>query len=374
MKILMDLDLNPLLLRHCAHALKTGLACVLSFAVSILSGSPYAIWAVVSAIIAMQGNVAESLHTGLVRLTGMAIGAVVGVGLLFLEYPGPWHIGATLFCITALGTYLSRYGTRYTLATIAATILLLPGLQATSGDHTAALKFGLALILEIGIGVGAALLVSLLVWPVRLVDTLRGDLTRQFSDCAEMLDSIISAYLADQQMLSGTKLRTMSNKTWSNHEQLVKILKNEALLYRYEHKVMEIQVKLINRTLEALRGLIDALNEYDEKSYDPLLGKELRFLTDAIMAALRHMGGVNVKEPAPDLVRALTKGVDAAEKRLMVLRKGPTAGLPLHRVLQLFTVYQTLRQLTEGVLLAIYAAQSVDDQAKAGKKQKKEKI
>ncbi len=359
--------LNTLLFLHVRHAVKTGLACVLAFAVSNLLGLHFALWAVVSTIIAMQGlSVADSLQNSLLRFTGMAIGAIIGMGLLLIAPDNQLLLGLELFLLTALGAYLTRYGMRYMLASTAACILLLGGKMAASsalGLHDP-LIYGLTLVGEVAIGVAAALVVSFLVWPVRLGDTLKADLSSQFRNCADLLDRVIKAYLDKQQHLSYKLLNALSLQIWANHERMNKVIRLEAYIYR-GHKDLEIRVTAVDRTVEALRGLLDALNEYDEEGYSPILGPELSNLAGHIISALRHLSGDNGHEMAPPVVRALTEAVDQAERRLTHLRTKDDriVKLPLHRVLQLYTFYQTLRQLTEELLLCIYDLQKLKDPA-----------
>ena len=78
----MRYTLDMLFSLYLRYGLKMGIACGLSLGLSFLIGSPYAIWAVVSSVVAMQLNVAESLQAGLLRVGGTVLGAAVGVGML----------------------------------------------------------------------------------------------------------------------------------------------------------------------------------------------------------------------------------------------------------------------------------------------------
>lgn len=100
--------------------------------------------------------------------------------------------------------------------------------------------------------------------------------------------------------------------------------------------------------------MLEALNDYEEEGVDPLTGPQLRELGDAIMATLRQLGGDTPDAPAPDLVRRLTIGVGGAEVKLTQLRSaGATKNMNLHKVLQIFSFYQAMRQLAESLLMAL---------------------
>lgn len=316
------------------YSIKVGAACLMAYALSYAMGSHYAVWAVVSTIIAMQVNVAESLQAGINRVAGTVLGAVVGVVLLVTLPKDPYIFGAAIVGISMICAYLSRYGVRWSLASIAAVIVLLSGASLLPEGYDAAVSFGLMRVAEIVIGVGSAFAVGLLLWPVRLLDTLRADLGLQFHECARLTDSLIGSFLKDQQSLPTDLLEDIEARVWSNHERLDKTRKHESFIFRYDHGIMEAQVVTLDRTVEYLRTMLEALNDYEDEPGVMPLTPEMRSLADAVMAALRHIGGDNPTVPAPDLVRRLTIGIGTAENRLADLRLHSSASAyPLHKVL-----------------------------------------
>lgn len=340
----------PLYMRY---GLKLGVACLLSYGISYLTGAEYALWAVVSTIVAMQINVAESLQAGLIRIGGTAVGAAVGVGLLLATPDTAPFLVASVFCITVFCGYLTRYSPLWSATSIAAVVVLLAGSQHLDAGGADAASFGLMRVVEIAIGVGCAFFVSLVLWPVRLMDTLRADLSLQFLEGARLLDTLLESFRSGETQ-PYTLLSGIEGKIWDNHERLNKAQKHESLLFHYEHAVMNVQVTMLDRTAESLRTMLEALNDYDEEVVDPIISPELRELGDAIMAALRHLGGSDPTAAAPDLVRGLTSGVGKAELTLALARQdGRVAAFNLHKTLQLFTFYQAMRQLAESLLIAL---------------------
>ncbi len=365
MKITSDM-LFPLYARY---GVKMGVGCALAYGLSALIGSPYAIWAVVSTIIAMQINIADSLQAGALRLTGTCLGAAIGVGLLLVLPKEPLPVAVALFFIATGCAYLTRYSNLFSAVSIASVVVLFSGVQHISSGYADAIAFGLMRVTEIAIGVGSALLVSLFLWPVRLMDTLRADLSLQFLESSRLFDDILTAFLSGQQQLPYTMLKSIEDKIWNNHERLSKARKHESRFYRYEHKLMEAQVAALDRTAESLRAMLEALNDYDEEGQDPLTGKELRALGDAVIAILRHLGGGDYASPVPDLVRALTIGVDEVESKMAELRQdGATSCYDLHKVLQFFAFYQAIRVLSESLLIALDRLQKQSQARQPGKK------
>lgn len=359
------LAMNALLRLHLHHALKTGLATALTFALSALMNSPYSTWGVISALVVMQGtSVTDSILESLSRFTSMTVGALIGMVLLIVTPPDPLYLGPEVFAICTLGAYLRRYGQRFSLGTIAICIVLLAGqMVAGSGDVMDSVRFGLFLSLETLLGVFCAVLVSAFLWPVRLGDILRRDISNQFERVSSMLDTVVNSYLDEQTHVSDAKFNALHMETWSNRERMAKVKRLEAHIYHFEHEGLAIQVETVERFVEGMRALIDALNEYDEESVDPLLGPELRHLADQLRLALAHLGGDDAYAPAPEVVRSLTRAVDLAEERIIELRaKGSYRTIPLHRILQLYSFYQVLRQLSEELLHALYKMEKLGNE------------
>lgn len=349
MKLVLD-SLFPLYVRY---GLKVAVASLFSYGLSYAMGFEYPAWAVVSSIIAVQINVADSMHAGLMRITGTAVGAALGVLLLVTLPSNPMLMAAAVFGTTLLCGYFARFSNIWAAAAIAAVVVLFAGAQHLASGNTDAISFGLMRVAEIAIGVGSAFFVSIVLWPVRLADTLHADLSLQFLDCARLVDVLVNAFISGES-LPYTLLENIEGKIWDNHERLKKARKHESALFSYEHKVMEVQVKTIDRTTESLRSMMEALNDYDEENVDPKIGPELRSLADAVMATLRHLGSDSPTAEAPDLVRGLTVGVGVVEQKLTQVRQdGSTVQFNLHKVLEIYSFYQGMRLLAESLLIAM---------------------
>lgn len=343
-------SLNLLVPPSVRHGLKTALATSLAYVVTQLLGDHLGQWAVVSALVAMQVTVADAIQAGLNRILGTALGAVLGIALLYVlpDQQFLW-LAAALFAGTALCSSLSQHNARYTMASLTVAVVLLAG--AGQADKIAV---GLTRMLEIALGVGCALLVSVVLWPVRMADGLRRDLTAQYLQCSTALNTLVFAFLERQHPVDKHLLDGLIDKSWTNHETMLRVRKHEALLFHYDHEILNVQVRTLDKAVTHLRPMLETLNDYEENGYDVIMALELRHLSDAIMATLRHLGGSTPGAPVPDLVRSLTELVDITETRLGALRdQGATNRFNLHQMLQFFTFFHALRGLAADLLMAL---------------------
>lgn len=330
--------------------MKTGLAVVLAFVVTHILQLHMWQWAVVSAVVAMQMTVADAIQTGVHRITGTIIGAALGMAILAVFPTGEIWLGLGLLVGAALCASLSQYSPRYTMAALTVVVVVLAGNEGADK-----LVVGLGRMLEIGIGVASALFVSVVLWPVRMVDVLRKDLASQYVQCSIHLDSLVSAFLDRQRTLDFHLLEPLVDKAWQNHELFLRVYKHESFMYQYDQGALKVQVHTLDRSVSHLKPMLEALNDYEAKEgFDVIMAWELRRLTDACMATLRHLGSSTPTAPVPDLVRTMTELVDITEKRLDELRQeGVTNGLNLQQMLQFYTFFHSLRGLATDLLFAL---------------------
>lgn len=333
------------------HGLKTGFAVVLAYIITHVFGLDMWQWAVVSAVVAMQMTVADAIQSGAHRITGTALGAALGIGILVILPQGDVWMGAALWIGAALCASLSQYSPRYTMAALTVVIVLLAG--ADSADKVGV---GLGRMVEIAIGVASALFVSVVLWPIRLADSLRRELAAQYVLCSIHLNSLISAFLDRQRTMDFHMLEPLVDQAWNNHEMFLRVRKHESLVFNYDQEILKVQTRTLDRAISHLKPMLEALDDYESPTggFDVFMAPELRRLADATMATLRHLGGSTPAAPVPDLVRTLTELVDITEKRLDELRKeGATNRLTLHQMLQFFTFFHSLRGLATDLLFAL---------------------
>ena len=346
----MRVALNTLVPTQVRHGVKTGLAVVLAYAITHVLNLHMWQWAVVSAVVAMQMTVADAIQNGINRLSGTIIGAGLGIAILSVLPAGDIWLGVALWLGAAICASLSRYSQRYIMAALTVVVVLLAG-----AEETDKISVGLGRVVEITIGVGSALFVSVVLWPVRLVDGLRKDLAAQYVQCSMHLNTLVNAFLDRQRPVDRHMLEGLVDKAWHNHELILRVRQNESLVYQYDHDVLKVQVRTLDRATSHLKPIVEALNDYDEPSgFDVIMAPELRRMADAIMATLRHLGSGTPTAPVPDLVRNLTELVDTTEQRLGELRdQRATDRFTVHQMLQFFTFFHSLRGLATDLVFAL---------------------
>ncbi|MCC8180274.1 MAG: FUSC family protein, partial [Planctomycetes bacterium] len=342
---LLTRQMNQLYFRH---GIKTGLACAIAYIVSVLLGSPYPVWAVISTIIVMQGtSVAESLQASLNRFTGMALGALAGVvlSLVFAKPENMWWIGCILFIINGLGAYLLQYGARYMLVSVAATIVLLVGhIQAHSTYEQAAI-FGFTLIWEIAVGVGAATLVSVLLWPVRMAQTLQTDVAGQFAQAADVLRQAAKAYVGQAKMPLST-LAGLAGDAFRNRDRIDAANRHEGRLYNERYDDLAARIVILNRTITVLGIMLEVLNELAEPNSAAPLADEAIRAADAAADAMIAYGGSG-DSAAPDVADNVRAALTVAKACIDKLCNGEMGNTALRSTMRSHALFRLIRQIGE---------------------------
>ncbi len=262
---------------HVRHGVKTGLATVLAYALTDLLGLPMGFWAVLSAVIVMQINVADSISMCVYRFTGTALGAGIGLALLLIVPKTPWAMGGALFIAVGFCAYMTRYSSRYRMAAITTVIVLMAG--AHEPDP---ISFSLYRVLEIGVGVACAFAVSVLLWPARAGAALRERLEEQFARAAELYDTVNESFLSRQHPLPDDFLAELDAKVRENRDLLQKALRHERLLYNDDTALLSRQVSMLERCLDHMHALLGAVNTVYGKGFPLIMEQELRAMGGGI--------------------------------------------------------------------------------------------
>ncbi len=173
---------------HIIHGLKTALAAILAYTVTMIFNLEFGYWAIISTVIVMQVYVADSVEMCLYRLSGTLIGAVLGVGVMMTIPQTPVWIGSALFITIGLCAFLTRYKTRYRMAAITVVIIIMTGIANPN-----IIMFGVSRVFEISIGILCAFGVSVLIFPKRKADVLKKRLADQAGACDTLCQSLVTA-------------------------------------------------------------------------------------------------------------------------------------------------------------------------------------
>ncbi|TVR01558.1 MAG: FUSC family protein [Desulfovibrionales bacterium] len=327
---------------HLRHGIKTGLAAVLAYSIVTVFDLAYGFWGVLSAVIVMQINVADSLQMCWNRLTGTAIGAAIGL-LTLLALPGPgWPTALGLLLSVGFCAYMTRYNPRYLMAAITVVIIVVAG-----SEEERKILFGIYRILEIGIGVGSAFLVTVLIWPHRAGSTLREQLRDNFAEASRCATILVEAFLSKQTSVSPDLLHDVSARTRQARDLLSKALGHERLVSSEDLDALSRRVTALENCVEQMRAMLHVLNDFDEgEGYEIIMSAQVRELAQAVSEVM-----VSIGEGRDAALDELEKAVAAFESRLEELRAaGVTRRFNLHKLLQVFSFLHAMESMAKGLL------------------------
>lgn len=334
------------------HGIKTGLATLLSYLLTIWLNLDFGYWAPITTVIVMQNNIAEALEMSLYRTMGTIMGAGMGIVCILL-FPDTlaWDCFG-LALTTGICAFLIGRSNRYRMASITVTIVIL-----ASVGQPDRMSFGMFRVVEILVGVGAALLVSVLLWPRRAGPALRKDLAIQLHSCADKLNAMTETFFDNQKPLPSSFLHTLSSQLKSNQLRLQKVHRHESYFYVTPISELTRMANIVDMTVSHLQGMLHSLNGYQGRPYDFYIEPEMRELALEASLALRWFAdGVG---PRPNL----TKALELTEHRLSELRaEGAPRRFELGKVTQFYAFYGALHQLADGIEATLLSLEIAEQQ------------
>ncbi len=172
----------------CRHAVKTTLAALATLALVRAVGLEQGYWAVISAIIVMQGNLGGSMRAGWARLLGTAVGAGFGAVVVIAFGAGFWQLGLGVLATMAVCAAVPFLKESSRIAGVTAAIIILVITPHENPASMAVMRFG-----EISIGILIALAVSLFVFPDRAKTVLKRGLSKMLALEADLYDVVFTA-------------------------------------------------------------------------------------------------------------------------------------------------------------------------------------
>ncbi|NDV25504.1 FUSC family protein [Desulfovibrio sp. JC010] len=141
------------------HALKAAAAITVAIVAARFLELRHAVWLPISVIVVMRPSVGGTLRLGWKRFWGTAIGAAVGVGILFLEPAMPLLVGLIIFSfflmiLVRVFSYTAFSGC------LSTGVILMLGAIFTDGW-----QFGVERIVDTALGIGIGIAASFGVWP-----------------------------------------------------------------------------------------------------------------------------------------------------------------------------------------------------------------
>lgn len=323
------------------HSFKVGLAAALAYAMAAAAGLEHSLWAPISALIVMQVQTSASLEISLMRLLGAIAGAALGVAAAAATPQEPWGLAAALLAACSACVFLELWEPRFRMAGITAVVVLFWG----SMPQASALHLAVSRVLEMGMGIVSALLVSALLWPVSVASQLNAAVRRQFHAAAAALETMTDNFLRGQKSLSP---RFLDKLFFDIGESAAVFEKARNYELYHIHQGYPHLVTLI-RALDGIRmylaGMLEALNSDAGEPAALEFADELRDLTEAAAQGLRWIAARPSDEPPP-----LRRVIEAGTARFSVLRdQGCFRELDRLKVMQVFAFYHSLHHMAQAV-------------------------
>lgn len=327
---------------HVRHGIKTALATILALVAAKALGLHFGYWAALSAVIVMQVSVADSVQMGWYRVTGTAIGAAMGVVAITAVPDTEIMNSAALFLAVGVCAFMTRYNSRYRMAAITATIVIM----ASTGQPDRVV-YGLERVVEIAIGVGCAFAVSVLLWPLKATTALRRRLEAHFGQSADYYSMLVESYLDRQTPLSPHLLDVFSKAVHANRAQWRQARRHEGLIYRDATRDIDDRIDILERCAQHMRSMLRSLDDVQgEAGFDVIMAAELREIAQAVVQAMDA-----VAEGGTPSTQRLRAALEAADKRLADLRgQGVTRRLSLARLMQFFSFFHAMRSIARDVV------------------------
>ena len=329
------------------HGFKTALAVSLSYLAIHISGIGIGgmgrggVMGALSALVVMQMRVADTVEMSGLRLLGTLIGAAVGTTGILLAPDTLQGNLATLFLSILLCTFLTRWNPRFRMSAVAAAAVIL----AASGQPSRLAVAGGQLV-EICLGVLTALVVSVCIRPLRNAEALSASLDTQCRLAAQTLDQLTDAFLDRQRHLSPEVLKPFLLAMRENSEIMDKVREFESLVHYQDHARLRHLVQGLELVTTHLNALFDALDDTHDKGIELTMHAEIKALSDAVSATLRHITMPASEALWPDL----NLETHTVRKKMNELR---TAGIlrtfSTDKLVQVLSFYQSLLHLADTV-------------------------
>lgn len=332
--------------------LRMTLAALASFAAGDAIGLSQVYWAVLSAVIVIQGSVGGSVRAGLNRLIGTVGGAAWGALVArLIVHDGPPSLALALFAAVAPLALLTAFKVEYRIAPVTAIIVLM----SASFPQTTPLFSALERVYEITLGSAIAVAVALAIFPARA----HALFARSAATAIDGMARLVSMF--EESRGQGLHREALLKRQLALNAEMEKMSARaaEAKVERSNHLTDDPDPEPFVRTVRRIRNdvtmLARALVQPFPQTARGLFAAELTAALHGLAAWLSsmssHLGGGG-EAPRLDGFKA---AVDALRKAI-----APAAGKKdMHRVFALVFVFEQAlenlqdladraRELTEG--------------------------
>ena len=240
------------------HGVKTGLACLLAYEVSLALSLPYAFWAVISTVIVMQVYVADSVKMCLYRFFGTAMGAVIGIFAIWAFPQGRVANDAAIVLTLGFCAFMTRYSPRFRMAAITVSVVAVGSFGDPMEERV---LFALWRVVEITVGVGSAFLVSVFLFPERLEKDLSERLKSQRKEAAGLCRDLTQVFVRGDIPVPSKRLASFAGRVHGNRQSLSGITHHELLFSRGEKgETLAMRIFRMERICAHLQVMAHALS------------------------------------------------------------------------------------------------------------------
>ncbi len=328
--------------KNILYSIKSGLAASLAYICAELMHMEFSFWAPLSTLMVMQMHTSASLEVGLVRFFGTFVGALFGL-IVSLLLPHSIEGRVIGLCIVVpLSIFLERFDERFQMTGVTAVLVLLLGHTLDSG----AIMFALHRVVEMGIGIVCALIVSLFLWPTSAAAEVQAAVHGQFVQTAHHIEKMTVAFLEGQQSLSPLVLEDFFREIGDNSQRFYRVRKYElAHIYR-EYSLLAHHIRLMIELKTYLSAMMDCLDLVRQSKVDAETTQIITDLAHETAKTLRWFAdpakGVS---PKPLLPLILAEDVHFATARA----EGQFRHYSHAEVVQIFAFYNGLTHVARAV-------------------------
>jgi uncharacterized membrane protein YccC len=341
------MDVRPLLdrarLRFCV---RMTIAAVLAFAVTQFLALPlHGLWAVLTAVVATQMSVGRSLQATAEYVIGTIGGAVYAsaIGVLVPHTTALAMAGVLALAIAPLA-YAAVLNPSFRVAPFTAVMLLL---IATSLDE-GPIESAVYRLLEVALGGGVAVAVSLLILPERALGLGRNAAARVLEQLARVLPDLLAGFTSKVDVLEQQRLQGEIGRAVAEFQAVADEAKRERLI----HVVTEPDPAVLARTLLRLRhdlviigraGILPLPHGF-AACLAPCLAQIAESTSDYLLATANALVSQQFPPPLDPVKTALAA---YASKMTAIRHEGLTHTLSSSEVERIFALGFALEQLRQ---------------------------
>jgi uncharacterized membrane protein YccC len=326
-------------------AVRVALAGVVTYALAHLLSLAQGYWAVITAVIVIQGSLGGSLKATSDRLLGTLAGAVFGAAVaILIPHGDPLWTGVALAVAVLPLSFLAALYPAFRVAPVTAVIVLI----SPTGGQLTPLAFTIDRVLEIALGCVVGLAASLLVFPARAHNLVTAVAGRMASLLADQLVLSLGTAEREPDPAALLALQPRVRETLAKLEAVAEAADSE----RRSHLSAEPDPAPLVRTSLRLRHDMVMIARAARTPLEPAvaekIGPAIRKLSGVTARLLKETGGALARRQKPPSLDPFTAALEAYGHAMAALRAdGLLRGLDAESVGRVFTLGFAFEQMRQ---------------------------